>query len=365
MEGIKEAPIVKRALCAIVDFAIAFLFGLGVFTAMSAILTNVPSGKAIREEISTYYKDSGLYTIDETGNPVGNTKSINYQDHLNMLLHYYTVYIASECPEAGRADYDVYWFNVFVLGLDDEQSKFSYEQISSYPDPRPSGKTLFRYAKDDKGNNLYDTVGVPRDELYEDGDPSKPLLHDAKYQLLWYFYSDSKRNCDYNAGYDLSHRVFFTDAQYRYELHSTVIPLVVAVVTSSIIFFAVFPMIFKEGQTLGKKVFGFGVMSCDGYVANKGQMLLRQFPPIALGIIAFAFFSGLVALILMGVLLIASYILAVFSTNHRAIHDFVAYTFVADLKESVYYKNSAEEEAANRVIDEKIEHIEKNKPGEK
>lgn len=344
MDKIKEPHIVKRALCAIVDFAFAFLFGLGIFTAVSATLTNIPNGVAIKNEITSYYLDSGLFILDDTGNPTGNTLSNRYEDHYKMLHRYYTVYLTSECPEIDRSSYDDYWFNVFILGLEDKKGLFSYEQIKNYPEPRAKGASLFSYPRDLGGEFDLDKPGIPRDELHENGDPTMPLTAEGRTELARYFYNDSTRNCDFNAGYDLTHRKFFLEAQFQYELRSTVIPLVSAVVVSSLLFFFVFPMVFKDGQTLGKKIFGFGVLSYSGYASTRGQILLRQLPPILLGVIAFAFASGLVAAILMGTLLFISYILSIFSRDHRAIHDFTAYTFVADIRESVYFKNPEEEE---------------------
>ena len=123
----------------------------------------------------------------------------------------------------------------------------------------------------------------------------------------------------------------------NYEKRATVYPLLIAIPIALAVFYLAFPLIFRDGQSLGKKIMKLAVIRQDGYASTRPQILLRQLPSIVIVIVLFVFLPWSIAAISSLGLLILSYALSIFTPNHRAVHDFIAFTRVVDDKESIYH----------------------------
>ena len=114
----------------------------------------------------------------------------------------------------------------------------------------------------------------------------------------------------------------------------------------------VFPLIFKNGQTLGKKVFELGLVSKKGIKVNFANIGLR----FLIGIFAFEVFPFMLYLAVSNVYSIGLYLgmalffvnfcLFIFTKNHTMVHDYVGGTVVVDLHTTIVF-NSVEE--MNRI----------------
>lgn len=114
----------------------------------------------------------------------------------------------------------------------------------------------------------------------------------------------------------------------------------------------VFPLIFKNGQTLGKKVFKLGLVSKKGIKVNFANIGLR----FLIGIFAFEVFPFMLYLavsnvytigLLLGMALsFVNFCLFIFTKNHVMVHDYVGGTVVVDLHTTIVF-NSVEE--MNRI----------------
>lgn len=109
--------------------------------------------------------------------------------------------------------------------------------------------------------------------------------------------------------------------------------ILLTVLASSVIFL-VFPLFFKNGQTLGKKIFKLGVTNRHGYTVSGWLLLARYF--------AFLFVNLLSNLIIPIVLPFISITIMTFSKERRSAHDFIASTKVVDLANSTIYHNEEE-----------------------
>ncbi len=128
-----------------------------------------------------------------------------------------------------------------------------------------------------------------------------------------------------------------------------------------IFFFALiyllFPMIFKNGETLGKLTFSLGLVNKNGYKVTRPQILLRFlffFLEITLG----TFLLGILdirSLATLGIVITALLIATLVNKKNRSLHDFVAGTMVVDLKESIFFKNANEEAEYEENIAKDIE----------
>lgn len=352
MTKIVRPSTVKRALVALADLALFLFVALGVFAAGQAIANQTGTGSTLRHNIESYQLDSGLYYAGEDGEAKPYDNLASYELYQEKLVYFYTVYLVTKAPQGYQENYDVYWYNVNVLGLEDALGKYKGATVS---EPGYStGKTLFEYVL--AGDSpQYDILGIPRAELHEDGDPNKPLTATAKSRLLSFFYDPAKRNCYYNAGQRLYYSEFYQKDLNAYQIVTSVAPAVVGIVFSGLVFYVLFPLIFKDGQTLCKKAFGLGVIGAGGYKAKKSQIVLRQLPAILLGGVLFAFISFRIAVMIASGVLLLSYILAIATKSNQALHDFLAFTIVVDEKESLFYANKEEEEQAGKAFQEAMD----------
>jgi uncharacterized RDD family membrane protein YckC len=109
---------------------------------------------------------------------------------------------------------------------------------------------------------------------------------------------------------------------------------IILLVVSSSVIFLVFPLFFKHGQTLGKKLLKLGVTNRHGYKVGAWWLLLRYF--------AFLVINLLSNLLIPIVLPFISITIMTFNRERRSAHDIIANTKVIDLLNSKVYSNEAE-----------------------
>lgn len=115
------------------------------------------------------------------------------------------------------------------------------------------------------------------------------------------------------------------------------------------------PLLFKNGQTLGKKIFSLAVMRVDGVRATPFMMFVRTvlgkytietMIPAAMLILLVFGSAGIVTVTLLGVLVILQIGLFIGTYNHTPIHDLFAQTVVVDLSSQLIFDTEAEMLAA-------------------
>ena len=132
---------------------------------------------------------------------------------------------------------------------------------------------------------------------------------------------------------------------------------------SSITFFLVFPLVFKNGETLGKKSLGIGYATIEGYAVKKRLILFRQLF-IIFGLTVFAFPLGnisIVSFIMLAFGVAVYYISAFIPKSKRSIADWLAYTQLIDTKNSVWFKDKFEEETKSTQVEENLAKLNKYK----
>ncbi len=110
------------------------------------------------------------------------------------------------------------------------------------------------------------------------------------------------------------------------------------------------PMTLGNGQTLGKKIFGLGLMHTDGVQVNGRTMFIRAIlgkyaiETMAPLLIVFMIFFGMIGLVgtlaLLG-LMIAQAVMLFATRNHSLIHDLLATTVAVDLPSQMIFKDRA------------------------
>ncbi len=111
------------------------------------------------------------------------------------------------------------------------------------------------------------------------------------------------------------------------------------------------PLALKNGQTVGKKVFGIGVMRTDGVRMNTVMLFVRTFlgkftleTMIPVLIIIMIFFNGIgiIGLIVLGAELLLQMILFSVTRTRSLIHDLLAGTVVVDMASQMIFDSESE-----------------------
>ncbi len=173
------------------------------------------------------------------------------------------------------------------------------------------------------------------------------------------------------AVYNEANAAFSTDPDVIYT-YNMVINLSLLIISLSFLFailiyeFAV-PLFLKNGQTLGKKIFGIGLMKSDGVKVNSVSLLVRALLgkytvetmiPLFIAMMVFLGSLGILGtVIIIAILLLQIIMLCVTQTN-SAIHDLLANTVVVDIQSQMifdsendlieYKKRVAKEAASDR-----------------
>lgn len=118
------------------------------------------------------------------------------------------------------------------------------------------------------------------------------------------------------------------------------------------------PLIFKNGQTIGKKVFGIGVIHQNGVRVNVTAMFVRTFlgkytvetmVPVLMLYMMFTLGTGVMSLIIIGLILILEIGIFIYTKNMRClVHDVFAKTVCVDLASQKIFANVDEMNAFKR-----------------
>lgn len=161
---------------------------------------------------------------------------------------------------------------------------------------------------------------------------------------------------NYNAAYDAliaDDEVVYT---YNMVLNLTLLITTFGILAALLLLEFVVPLLLKNGQTLGKKIFGVALMRADGVKVKPVQMFIRTVLGkfaieimIPVYILMMIFFNsiGIIAMAVLGGILVAELLTLVLSRTNNLIHDSIAVTVAVDM-------------ASQRIFDtpdEKIEYI--------
>ena len=126
------------------------------------------------------------------------------------------------------------------------------------------------------------------------------------------------------------------------------------------------PLFFGNGQTVGKKVFGLGIVRVDGVRTTPLQMFVRTvlgkftietMIPVYVVLMFLFNVTGLYGTLLLGGLLVAQILIMAISSNNSLIHDLLAGTVVVDVasqmifrtpQDLIDYKKKLSREQSNR-----------------
>jgi len=140
------------------------------------------------------------------------------------------------------------------------------------------------------------------------------------------------------------------DAMYAYRMMVNLIMLItsISVFLGYLVLEFILPIVFKEGRTLGKKIFGIAVMRTNGVRMNKISLFIRTFlgkyaieTMIPVLIVTMVLFNsiGIMGPIVVGLIFILEAILMIATKTNSMIHDLLADTVVVDYASQMIYES--------------------------
>ena len=138
---------------------------------------------------------------------------------------------------------------------------------------------------------------------------------------------------------------------YSMVINLTLIIISLSTLIGYLILEFIIPLCFKNGQTLGKKIFGIGVMHTSGIQITPmllfirtilGKYTLETMVPILIILMIFLNVIGFSGTVILGVFFIFQLLLAIFTKTNSFLHDILAKTVVIDISSQRIFKDGAE-----------------------
>lgn len=313
LKVIKKASFVRRILAIIMDGSVGiFTFFAFFVLVFSPIATKAFGYKKLVTEASEFQMSSQLYVLKSE------------KDSRNTPINQ----------------------------LDDQEPEFFKERLKFYYCEFKTGKSE-QHAPD---YNVEITD--------ENGAKVMPVDY---YTDSWFETNIASKITDTKNGQQASYDALVDFSQYlrNYQLQIKRIELFIILPSYAIsfgVFFIMVPLLYKNGETFGKKIMGVGFVTKDGYAMKKRQIVLRQLFMLFLTTVAcFTFTIGTGSFIFLAFGVLIYYIAAFISKTNRSPADYLAYTYLIDTKNSVWFKDKNEEDEKNRIVEENLEKYNKNK----
>lgn len=155
--------------------------------------------------------------------------------------------------------------------------------------------------------------------------------------------------------YDTAYATLIADEDmlytYNMVLHLTMLITSIGILLAFLVLEFAVPMLFGNGQTLGKKIFSLAVIRTDAVRVNGLQLFIRTvlgkytletMIPVYIVIMIFFNMVGLGGTLLLAALLIAQAVLTAVTRTNSLIHDLLAGTVVVDYPSQMIFRSTEE-----------------------
>ncbi|MBO7304648.1 MAG: RDD family protein [Clostridia bacterium] len=195
----------------------------------------------------------------------------------------------------------------------------------------------------------YDTYTAKMDKIYAQYEEKYGISFDItedEYNKLTDTEKDKYKEAEeaFNEDKDLAYT-------YTMVINLTLTIMSISVFTAYIICDFVVPLIFKNGQTLGKKIFGLGVMRTNHTRINSislfirtilGKCTIETMVPALIVIMIFFSQIGIVGIVILGLLLILELAVICSTSTRSTVHDLLAMTVVVDMQSQMIFETEDE-----------------------
>ncbi|MCQ2795583.1 MAG: RDD family protein [Bacilli bacterium] len=303
MKHIQIASLKKRLLSSLIDLTLVVgLFCLFYFCVFTKAVSSVQNYDHLNEVINEEKIDSNLFISKDNkiislfdDNPKAGEAELEPPIH-----NFYIDYLHNK-----DQNYTEYWYDVHILYLDDVKETYKDEKIV-----KPE-ITLFDWDIDKKGESYHKKSDRSQDEFNE------------FYRLN---YSTALRTLEFTDPIK-SALITMSWGNIRAALYAS---LVATIIPCFII-----PISLRNGKTIGKLLTKLVVLTDEGYEYKRYKHIFRY-----LAFYLFEVFGGVVTI---GLTLILTTSLTLFTKKRRALHDYIAFSVVVDEVNSVFYKDEVEE----------------------
>ena len=149
---------------------------------------------------------------------------------------------------------------------------------------------------------------------------------------------------------------------YSILMNLTLITVSFAILLAYVITEVLVPLFFKNGQTLGKKIFGVALMRTDGVAVSPFQIFVRAIIgkytietmiPVFLLLLIFFGAIGDIGFLIVALLLLLQLIVMIATRSNSLIHDLFAVTVAVDMSSQMIFKNADEMLEYKKALAEK------------
>ena len=183
---------------------------------------------------------------------------------------------------------------------------------------------------------------------YSNEEINKMITEDEATYLEWYNARVAEANVELNKDEEAK-------ALYGVVVNLSIFNVMISILVGYALLEFVVPLLFKNGQTIGKKIFGIGLMRVDGLKLSPLQLAARTFlgkytietmiPVLVIMAMYFSALSGDLVLLGLGVvaiIIIVECILFFKSEMSQFIHDAMAMTICIDIKSQRIFETEEE-----------------------
>ncbi len=152
------------------------------------------------------------------------------------------------------------------------------------------------------------------------------------------------------AKYEEADKAFAVDPEvnklYGMIFNLTLLIIIFGILTAFILLEFIVPLIFKNGQTLGKKIFGIGVMRADGVKITPvllfartvlGKYTVETMLPVMIALLIYFNVMGIIGTVVIFAIALVQLIMVFATHAHYAIHDKLAYTVTVDIASQMIF----------------------------
>jgi len=135
---------------------------------------------------------------------------------------------------------------------------------------------------------------------------------------------------------------------YNMQINLTLLITTFSILISVLVLEFIVPLLLKNGQTVGKKVFGIAVIRTDGVQAGKLQLFIRALLgkftvetmiPVYIFIMIYFNTAGALSLGVLAALLIGQIACLAITKTNSALHDLLASTVTVDLSSQMIFRS--------------------------
>lgn len=156
--------------------------------------------------------------------------------------------------------------------------------------------------------------------------------------------------------YDAAYAALTADPEviyiYNMVLNQTLLITTFSILIGVLLMEFVIPLLLKNGQTLGKKIFGVALMRTDGVKISNVQLFIRTvlgkftieiMIPVYILLMIFFNTIGLIAVVVLGAILVGELLSMVLTRTNSLLHDTIAGTVAVDMASQRIFESPEEQ----------------------